>query len=57
MIYLILYLLAGIIFAYNWYFKDVKHGAGVSEWTFFLILIILFPFPLLTEVILKFTRF
>jgi hypothetical protein len=56
-IYLILYLFAGIIFAYKWYFKHVKYGASLSEWSFFLILTVFWPFPFLTEVVLKYMRF
>jgi hypothetical protein len=44
------YLLIGIIFGWLWYFKDVRKGAELGEYLFFLILILVWPFPFFTEV-------
>lgn len=50
------YLFVGIVWGYFWYFKDVRIGAELGEYLFYLLLILVWPVPMWTEVIANFRR-
>jgi len=54
--FLLSYLAVGLIFGWCWYFRHVRIGAESGEYLFYLVLVIVWPFPFATEVMYKWKR-
>jgi len=53
LIFMAAYFSIGILFGWFWYFKKVWRGCDLADVLFYVILIVVWPFPFMTEIGLK----